>query len=615
MFDYGCGRGEDVEFLKGMGFQSSGWDPVHFNVGHPKPADVINLGYVINVIEIPQERSDTLKKAYDLARRALIVSAQVGFFDEQIARSTEFLDGYLTTRNTFQKYFEQHELADYIRDVLGQEPYAAGIGVYYVFRDSELEGHYCRRLYDDALPSAFQGSNFALSLSADTMTAVATKVLELGRLPEPSELPEFGSAIAILSASEAWLKRLSPYLPDSQLKEIAANRKREFTGLLLGSYFSPTGKLRMCDLSESQRADLRCFFGSYVRATTEVELVYRNLVDRFETLGTPESLTDVVLSELPNEPFYLWKCLEAALELNGAELLRFCPSSLRVEWSTPAHAGLTYGFWPSEGQLVSSNDEPTDFNLFARRRSSENRPTKPRGVPSECVEKFMLLMLSLGRMPTPLEYNGSKNHWSACVRQKLWSRALQLSDKESQYEDARRALWESILFKLGTANFHSDGRAPFKRLDESFQADIKAVFGSFAQACAESDSWMRRMGDCRYVESEVRGAGRGKPNPEKGLSFHVSLLRQQPLVLQMLIETARLLALSEMPQRYDVIRVSYTGDTVKFYDYYDFESDTPRLRAICKVMFRKRRVFGKDYPAESTKLLNDKAGLMGETAG
>jgi hypothetical protein len=33
-----------------------------------KPADVVNLAYVLNVIEDPSERSETLRKAYALAR-------------------------------------------------------------------------------------------------------------------------------------------------------------------------------------------------------------------------------------------------------------------------------------------------------------------------------------------------------------------------------------------------------------------------------------------------------------------------------------------------------------------------------------------------------------------
>ena len=30
LFDYGCGRGEDVDRLRGQGIRCNGWDPVHF---------------------------------------------------------------------------------------------------------------------------------------------------------------------------------------------------------------------------------------------------------------------------------------------------------------------------------------------------------------------------------------------------------------------------------------------------------------------------------------------------------------------------------------------------------------------------------------------------------
>ena len=51
--------------------QSSGSDTA------PPPYGVVNLGYVIHVIEDPVERARTLKDAFDLAGACLIVAAQV----------------------------------------------------------------------------------------------------------------------------------------------------------------------------------------------------------------------------------------------------------------------------------------------------------------------------------------------------------------------------------------------------------------------------------------------------------------------------------------------------------------------------------------------------------
>src|SRR3712207_5615072 len=75
VFDYGCGRGDDVRTLQRIGIRASGWDPVHQASAAVKPADVVNLGYVINVIEEVSERREVLRRAWNLAQRALVVAA------------------------------------------------------------------------------------------------------------------------------------------------------------------------------------------------------------------------------------------------------------------------------------------------------------------------------------------------------------------------------------------------------------------------------------------------------------------------------------------------------------------------------------------------------------
>ena len=63
-FDYGCGRGDDVARLSAQGFNASGWDPAYQPAAERTPADVVNLGYVVNVIEDPAERADALTQAW-----------------------------------------------------------------------------------------------------------------------------------------------------------------------------------------------------------------------------------------------------------------------------------------------------------------------------------------------------------------------------------------------------------------------------------------------------------------------------------------------------------------------------------------------------------------------
>jgi hypothetical protein len=107
-FDYGCGHGADIEYIQRLGLTSSGWDP-HYRLMCPSPADVVNLGYVINVIEDTAERREALINAWNLAQKVLIVAAQV-LIDDRTRGVIAYGDGIITRRNTFQKYYEQEEL-------------------------------------------------------------------------------------------------------------------------------------------------------------------------------------------------------------------------------------------------------------------------------------------------------------------------------------------------------------------------------------------------------------------------------------------------------------------------------------------------------------------------
>lgn len=133
-FDYGCGHGIDGDLLAARGYYSSGWDPYYFPNNVIKTADIVNLGYVINVIECPQERREALLSAWSLARKMLIVAART-LPVEKGKGDTPYNDGILTSRRTFQKYYGQQELKKYINSVLDADALPVAQGVFFVFRD------------------------------------------------------------------------------------------------------------------------------------------------------------------------------------------------------------------------------------------------------------------------------------------------------------------------------------------------------------------------------------------------------------------------------------------------------------------------------------------------
>src|SRR5690242_2905155 len=110
VFDYGCGLGDDVRRLQEQGITATGWDPAHRPDGPRTLADVVNVGYVVNVVERAEERAALLRDAWRYARGVLVIAARLKA--ESDGGFTQFEDGVITRLQTFQKYYDQAELRD-----------------------------------------------------------------------------------------------------------------------------------------------------------------------------------------------------------------------------------------------------------------------------------------------------------------------------------------------------------------------------------------------------------------------------------------------------------------------------------------------------------------------
>ena len=141
LMDYGCGHGNDIQQLNEMGMTVNGWDPYLFVEGSKVKSDIVNLGYVLNVIDSVKERKDVLKASYALAEKVLIVSARLGTQTPNPGWKP-YKDGYLTQRGTFQKYFEQEELNELIEQTLKRKPIPIGPGIFIIFNDDDAEVAY-----------------------------------------------------------------------------------------------------------------------------------------------------------------------------------------------------------------------------------------------------------------------------------------------------------------------------------------------------------------------------------------------------------------------------------------------------------------------------------------
>lgn len=263
-FDYGCGHGDDIKLLAKIGVPCNGWDPEFRPSVSMKSADIVNLGYVINVIEDQAERATTLKNAWELAKDLLIVSAQL-YLNAKTSNSSPYKDGYLTKRGTFQKYFEQQELREWISGTLGEGPVPAAPGIFYVFRDHDakeafISSRYRRRTATPRL----RKSDELFERHKDILQPLIDFVSARGRIPDPLELSVTPAIIENIGSIKQAFRVIRLVTDELQWEQIAEERSQDLLIYFALARFE--GRKKFSALPKALQLDVRAFFSTYKRA-------------------------------------------------------------------------------------------------------------------------------------------------------------------------------------------------------------------------------------------------------------------------------------------------------------------------------------------------------------
>jgi DNA phosphorothioation-associated putative methyltransferase len=308
VFDYGCGRGDDVRILKALGVEAAGWDP-HFAAAEEKrEAEVVNLGFVINVIEDARERREALAGAWALARRVLAVAALIGG-RTAFEQHRLFRDGVLTTRGTFQKHFSQQELREYLEETLSREPIAVAPGVFFVFRDDTEEQRFLAarqtqarcpvrlpRVEPERAPRPIRADRPGRPRREPKPARLSRweqhrelaedfwgRCLELGRLPKATEYARLGELRSALGTPQTVLKRLGEERGEASIEAARRARMDDLLVYLALNVFERRRSFRR--LPESLQRDIGGFWGSYATAQAEAtKLLF--------SLGKPEVIRE-----------------------------------------------------------------------------------------------------------------------------------------------------------------------------------------------------------------------------------------------------------------------------------------------------------------------------------
>jgi DNA phosphorothioation-associated putative methyltransferase len=298
VFDYGCGHGHDVQFLAELGHEAHGWDPSHRPDAELRIAAVVNLGYVLNVIEDPAERAYTLKDAWRLATRALVIAVRTSDETKFITNGTEHADGLLTGADTFQKLYDQAEARAYIDDVLDVRTIPLAFGVFVAFKDDAAEQEWLdnraalrrrvRRLRR-IVEARKTLRDKAYQAHRDILRPLEEFIAVRGRLPVPGEdergwtkpiVDVFGSlprAFQVIRhvAQHPWWDDAADDRRQELLVRFALGRLRK--------------RPKFTALPEGVRRDVRSLFSSYMAACEQSD-------DLLFSIGNPDTVNQAAVA-------------------------------------------------------------------------------------------------------------------------------------------------------------------------------------------------------------------------------------------------------------------------------------------------------------------------------
>lgn len=291
-FDYGCGRGDDLAALCNNGITASGWDP-YFAPNHEKQrAKIVNLGFVINVIEDFDERMAALRGAFDLADELLVVSTML--YGSTPPPGQPYRDGYLTGRQTFQKYFTQNELKEFVESVLDTDAIAVGPGIMFVFSDKSAEqrflygrqrSHYALKLlgYRRAqVPRAARAPrpNRREQMLAEhhaLIDALWQAILALGRIPESLEFANYASSIEAFGSWGRATRFVLEVKEPAEFALAADERRADLLVFLALQLFSK--RRRYGHLEEGLQRDIKAHFGDYQNAIASAQALLLSVAE------------------------------------------------------------------------------------------------------------------------------------------------------------------------------------------------------------------------------------------------------------------------------------------------------------------------------------------------
>lgn len=297
ILDYGCGKGDDLTELESHGLDCIGWDPVYRPDSDVLPSDIVNLGFVLNVIEDRDERSATLKRAWNYTNKLLVVSVMVA--GESVIRQYEpYKDGVITSINTFQKYYSQSEIRSYLETILDESAIAIGQGIFIVFKDKIeeqiflLERQHVKRDWKQYTVRERRSQSKKISISTieknkEIFDDFWNTTLDIGRIPANSEFEHSEEMRRIAGSHAKAFQALCNHYGDTLFNTAQKARKNDLLVYFALSLFDR--RQAYSQMPDGLKRDIKSFFQSITSAQEEArEILF--------SVGNPEVIQEACVA-------------------------------------------------------------------------------------------------------------------------------------------------------------------------------------------------------------------------------------------------------------------------------------------------------------------------------
>jgi DNA phosphorothioation-associated putative methyltransferase len=280
ILDYGCGKGDDLRELEAHGIDVAGWDPAHNEEGALVNSDIVNLGFVLNVIEDRAERDETMRRAWAYADKLIVIAVMVAG-ESTISQFQQYKDGVITSRNTFQRYYSQGEFRYYVESTLQETAIPVGQGILIVFKDKLEEQtflanrQHIKRDWSQKVKRQLKTHQPTIRKDliekhTELFSDFWNTCLDLGRIPANSEFEYSDQIRRITGSHNKAYHALSTHYGTELMQEAEAKRKQDLQVYFALGLFEK--RKPHTQIPDGLKRDIKAFYQSYNAALEDANV-------------------------------------------------------------------------------------------------------------------------------------------------------------------------------------------------------------------------------------------------------------------------------------------------------------------------------------------------------